>query len=457
MFARYLIQATAQVLQRLLRFDAPADTTITQFQRENPKLGSRDRFQMANACFAAVRFLPLLQHLQAQVHDPKSPEAKEKIHERLAILALALEAHGTVSLPITAQELQTVLRIALENNPDPSHQEWLNTCLSTTATFNEPGTSALQHNFPVWLAQALEQQYGKEAFIAMSQTLKQSAPLDLRVNLLTHKRNAIAQQLQEQGIECAATPYSPWGIRLQGKPSLRQNSLMQDGTVEVQDEGSQLLALLTGAKRGETVVDFCAGAGGKTLALGAMMRNTGRLYALDNSAHRLDGLQPRLKRSGLSNVHTLVLQSETDERLSRLRGKADRVLVDAPCSGLGTLRRHPELAWRNTPKAIEELQQTQLRILESAASLLKPGGSLIYATCSLLEQENEAINRLFTEKFARDFAPQDWTATLKKHDLQALRPDEGATGPALAANAIALLPHIHGADGFYLAGWQRTR
>lgn len=459
MFARYLLNATAQVLQRLVRFDAPADNTIAQFQRENPKLGSRDRLQLSNASFAAVRYLPLLQYLQAIGTTPKSAEARERAKscEHMALLALALEAHGPLTLPITSEQLQALLQTAIDNNPEPSYQDWLNACVESAAAFNEPDTSALQHNLPVWLAQALEEQYGTPGFVAISQTIKQSATLDLRVNLLTHKRNAIAQQLQEQGIASSNTPYSPWGLRLHGKPSLRQNPLLLNGTLEIQDEGSQLLALLTGAKRGETVVDFCAGAGGKTLAIGAMMRNTGRLYALDNSAHRLDGLQPRLKRSGLSNVHTLVLQSEVDERLSRLRGKADRVLVDAPCSGLGTLRRHPELAWRNTPDSIQALQQMQLRILESAASLLKPGGSLVYATCSLLEQENEAVNRLFTEQFAADFTPLDWSDTLEKHSLQALRPSADSAGPVLSSNAIALLPQLHHTDGFYVAGWQKKR
>lgn len=452
MFARYLIQATAQVLQRLLRFDGPADITLTQFQRENPKLGSRDRFQIANASFAALRFLPLLRHLEGL--DAKAPEAKSC--ERLAVLALAIDKHGPVSQPITAAQIQAILQTAIDNVPDSEQQAWLSASLQTSASFSEADSSVLQHNLPQWLAQALQEQYGEAAFVALSQALKQSATLDVRANLMTHKRNAVARELQDQGIECAPTPYSPWGVRMQGKPSLRQNALMSSGAIEVQDEGSQLLALLTGAKRGETVVDFCAGAGGKTLAMGAMMRNTGRLYALDTSAHRLDGLQPRLKRSGLSNVHTLVLQSETDERLGRLRGKADRVLVDAPCSGLGTLRRHPELAWRNKPASIEALQQTQMRILESAASLLKPGGILVYATCSLLEQENEAVNHRFTSTFAREFAPVDWSETLQKQDLQALLATE-AQAPRLASNALALLPHLHHTDGFYLARWQRTR
>ena len=161
----------------------------------------------------------------------------------------------------------------------------------------------------------------------------------------------------------------------------------------MQDEGSQLLALLTDAKRGEMVVDFCAGAGGKTLALGAAMRNTGRLYAFDTSGHRLDALKPRLARSGLSNVHPVQIAHERDERIKRLAGKIDRVLVDAPCSGLGTLRRNPDLKWRQSPQAVAELQAKQAAILASAARLLKPGGRLVYATCSLLRGRERGDRR----------------------------------------------------------------
>jgi 16S rRNA (cytosine967-C5)-methyltransferase len=144
------------------------------------------------------------------------------------------------------------------------------------------------------------------------------------------------------------TPYSPWGLRIEGKPALAKLDAFTRGAIEVQDEGSQLLALLLDANRGEMVVDFCAGAGGKTLAIGACMRSTGPLYAFDTSAHRLDALKPRLARSGLSNVHPAAIAHERDDRIKRLAGKIDRVLVDAPCSGLGTLRRNPDLKWRQT-------------------------------------------------------------------------------------------------------------
>jgi 16S rRNA (cytosine967-C5)-methyltransferase len=182
------------------------------------------------------------------------------------------------------------------------------------------------------------------------------------------------------------------------KPALTRLEAFVKGRIEVQDEGSQLLALLLDAKRGEMVVDFCAGAGGKTLAIGAQMRNTGRLYAFDVSAHRLEALKPRLARSGLSNVHPAALAHERDERVKRLAGKIDRVLVDAPCSGLGTLRRNPDLKWRQDQNAVAELTEKQLSILTSAARMVKSGGRLVYATCSVLPEENERIAEAFSKR-----------------------------------------------------------
>jgi 16S rRNA (cytosine967-C5)-methyltransferase len=220
------------------------------------------------------------------------------------------------------------------------------------------------------------------------------------------------------------------------------------GAIEVQDEGSQLLALLLDAHRGEMVVDFCAGAGGKTLAIGASMRNTGRLYAFDVSGHRLDALKPRLARSKLSNVHPAAIAHERDERIKRLAGKIDRVLVDSPCSGLGTLRRNPDLKWRQTPKALEELTVKQLAILQSAARLLKSGGRLVYATCSLLVQENEAIAQAFTQ------ANPEFEVLGAGAELERLKvPNAAFLCSGDQAEFLRLWPHRHGTDGFFAAAW----
>jgi 16S rRNA (cytosine967-C5)-methyltransferase len=237
------------------------------------------------------------------------------------------------------------------------------------------------------------------------------------------------------------------GLRVQGKPALNKLDIFTGGEIEVQDEGSQLLAILTDAKRGEMVVDFCAGAGGKTLALGAAMKNTGRLYAFDISGHRLDSLKPRLARSGLSNVHPVQIAHERDDRIKRLAGKIDRVLVDAPCSGLGTLRRNPDLKWRQSPQAIAEMSAKQGAILASAARLLKPGGRLVYATCSLLAQENEAVCEAFSLAHP----------AFEKQDAAALLRDLGVSEAERLTSAgnLRLWPHLHATDGFFAAVWRK--
>ena len=222
------------------------------------------------------------------------------------------------------------------------------------------------------------------------------------------------------------------------------------GAIEVQDEGSQLLAALLDPKRGEMVVDFCAGAGGKTLALGALMRSTGRLYAFDTSAHRLDALKPRLARSHLSNVHPGVIAHERDERVKRLSGKIDRVLVDAPCSGLGTLRRNPDLKWRQNPQAVAEMQARQIAILSSASRLLKAGGRLVYATCSLLPAENEEVVAAF-EAQNPGFKPLPATEI-----LQALKIPHATELCSADGRFLRLWPHRHGTDGFFASVWQAS-
>ena len=237
-------------------------------------------------------------------------------------------------------------------------------------------------------------------------------------------------------------------LRVRGKPALHKLEVFTSGAVEIQDEGSQLLALLTGAKRGEMVADFCAGGGGKTLALGAMMRNTGRLYAFDVSGHRLAGLKPRLARSGLSNVYPVQIAHERDERIKRLAGKIDRVLVDAPCSGLGTLRRHPDLKWRQTPASVQDLCARQAAILAGAARLVKPGGRLVYATCSLLRAENEDIARAFGAGRGAEFRAVPVLEPLRK--VQVADPEAIAQG-----DFMRLWPHRHGTDGFFAAVWER--
>jgi 16S rRNA (cytosine967-C5)-methyltransferase len=234
-------------------------------------------------------------------------------------------------------------------------------------------------------------------------------------------------------------------LRVAGKPALQRHPLFEGGAIEVQDEASQLVGYLVAPKRSDMVVDFCAGAGGKTLLLGALMRSQGRLYAFDVSAKRLANLKPRLARSGLSNVYPVQLEDERDRHVKRLAGKIDRVLVDAPCSGFGTLRRNPDLKWRQLESAIPELAAKQARLIAAAATLVKPGGRLVYATCSVLPDENEAIVEGFLGSHS-DFALGDAQGELARAGI------ELETGTMLH-----LYPHRHGCDGFFAAVLERAK
>lgn len=300
------------------------------------------------------------------------------------------------------------------------------------------GSLNTQSELPDWLIERLRP-LDNESLIALGQSMMTQAPLDVRVNIRKAKRDVVLAQLQQEGFNAHATPISPWGIRLQDKPDLHKHPLFLDGTLEIQDEGSQLLALLTQAKKGEMVVDFCAGAGGKTLAMGAMMRDGGRLYAFDTVSARLNRLKPRLAKSGLSHVIMQTIDSLSDNKLSRLKGKCDCVLVDAPCSGSGTLRRQPDLKYRHNAETIAQLCATQAQILQAASSLVKPKGRLIYATCSLLAEENtQQINTFLQEN--THFALSDCTHILPEGTIH-----------GSADKMVYLSPIISQTDGFFAA------
>ena len=420
MHPKALLDESTSLIEKVFKFDHPADAVVARHFRENKSLGPRERATLSDTVFAVLR-----ERLKYEWLARSGSGSKWR---RLAILGFPGD--------------RDFLKSAL-TGPE---KNWLDGCGKVTdADFMAPH----RHNLPEWLAIALREQVGTE-FDALAACLLQPAPLDLRVNALKKKREAVLAECQAAGLAAEVTPYSPLGIRLQGKPNLSKLPAFVGGEVEVQDEGSQLLALLLSPRRGEMVADFCAGAGGKTLALGAAMKNTGRLYAFDTSAHRLEAIKPRLARSGLSNVHPVAIAHERDERIKRLAGKLDRVLVDAPCSGLGTLRRSPDLKWRHTPETVAAQADLQQRILASAARLLKPGGRLVYATCSLLSQENEAVAAAFSAAHT-EFRPvpvADVLADGHVADAADLCTGEGG-------RFLRLWPHRHRTDGFFAAIWQK--
>ena len=426
MHPKALLDACAELVRLTLTLEHPADAVVSRFFRDHRNLGPRERATLAETVYTVLRKKLLFDHLAPSGSGPRE--------RRYAILGF----HGP----------RDFLKSALSEQ----EKTWLDHC---DAVRPADLMERHRHNLPEWLVEPLKAQLG-DGFWPLVDSLSQSAPLDLRVNVLKEKRADVQKELAREAIKSIATPYSPWGLRIEGKPALTKLDLFSRGAVEVQDEGSQLLALLLDAKRGEMVVDFCAGAGGKTLAIGATMRSTGRLYAFDVSGPRLDALKPRLARSGLSNVHPAAIAHERDDRVKRLAGKMDRVLVDAPCSGLGTLRRNPDLKWRQSPQAIEELVAKQTAILASAARLLKSGGRLVYATCSILPQENEDIAQAFSAAHP-DFVPLNMRELLEQ--LKVAHAASLCSGPAQEGEGggefLRLWPHLHATDGFFAAAWVR--
>jgi 16S rRNA (cytosine967-C5)-methyltransferase len=406
-----IVPNTEEVLREILRFTGPADVTLSRYFRENPKLGGRERGVIAEAVYGLLR--------NKSVYTNFAESGVGPMMRRMALLGLT----DTVSVESIAGLSQEEV-------------DWLN---RTAQIDRSKLPLAMRANLPPWLLEKLVARDGEAGALAMAEALNQPAPLDLRVNAIKSNRDAVMTELLAAPILCEATPYSPLGLRVKKKPALQNLPLFKDGAIEVQDEGSQLLAHIVGVKRGEMIVDFCAGAGGKTLALGAGMRNTGRLYAFDVSEKRLAKLKPRLARSGLSNVHPVLIAHENDAKVKRLAGKIDRVLVDAPCSGLGTLRRNPDMKWRQTVESIAEMHAKQIGILNSAARLVKAGGRLVYGTCSFLNEENEDVVSEFLQANP-DFSLVPMREVLEEQKI-ALEMDD----------YLKLLPQLHHTDGFFAA------
>lgn len=416
-FSAPLLDLCALALSEVSQFSHPADAVLSGFFRNHREAGRRDRALIADTVYAALRHWRLLQAI--------APGAGFR---RLALVVWA------TTLGANLRELEPGLK--------RGDGEWVAE-MKTAARLEQ--SFEVQCDLPDWVIALLRRRWDDATLLMHAKSLQQPAPLDLRVNLLKCKREEALSLLAVDGLLGKPTPYSPAGIRMEGNPFINRHPLFLSGDIEVQDEGSQLLAWLVEPRRGEMVVDFCAGAGGKTLAMGALMRSTGRLYAFDVSAKRLENLRPRLARSGLQNVHPQRIEGARDARVKRLAGKIDRVLVDAPCSGLGTLRRNPDLKMRQTTQSVEELRGKQATILDSAAKLLKPGGRLVYATCSLLPEENQDIITAFLQNHGM-FALKSADSIMKRQKIE-----------IECGEYFELWPAQHGTDGFFAAVLEREK
>lgn len=412
-----IVDELTRALSVILKLDGPADVLMKLFFKSSPHLGVRDRGLIAEGIYYALRHYASLRWAMRPVHPDRAP--------RLAALVTLARQHGLEALPpnsIGREEgpLKNILAAKIEDAP-----------------------AHVRAELPQWLFDLIEAQYDDTAVLYPA--MLEGAPLDLRVNLLKANREEVLAELEKNGVQAFATPYSPDGIRLPTKPGLTQWPIYKDGLVDVQDEGSQLIARLVHPHRREMICDFCAGAGGKTLAMGALMRSTGRLYAFDVNEKRLNGMLPRMRRAGLSNVYPIAIRNEKDNRVKRLQGKFDRVLIDAPCSGTGTFRRNPDLKWRLSPAEMDRINDIQKNILEEASKLVKAGGRLVYATCSMIRRENQDVVEAFLA------AHPEW------HLVPALEvlAQQGITFDPEAAKRFGdyfqMLPHVHNTDGFFAA------
>lgn len=393
----------AQVLlAQVLQFEYAADAVVAQYVKRHRQLGARDRALLADVVFGCLRHLRRVERAAGEGAAGEGADAAAWVDAWARGVWKTLD-DATLSFAEAC------------DMPDWLVEDW------------------------PWTGDAVRSR-------AMADAFNQPAPLDLRVNALRHKPEAARAALAADGIETMLGQFSPVALRVIGKPALQRHSLMADGSIEIQDEGSQLLALLLAPRRGEQIVDFCAGAGGKALQMAAMMRNSGRVHAFDVSSGRLSELALRARRAGASNIAPMALQGENDPRLQRLAGKADRVLVDAPCSGLGTLRRSPDRKWRQSRDDVADHAAAQTAILAAAAQLVRPGGVLVYATCSMLAMENTDVVEAFL-------------AAQPGFDLEAAAPvltRHGVNLPGDGRATLHLNPLDHGTDAFFAARMVRS-
>ncbi len=416
-----LYRSATELLEAILSNHQAADKQMERFFRGHPMLGQGDRGFVAETVYGCLRHRRSLAYLLGEDRAGAQNLVAAYLLTEGGFSARALIDAGVRPAGVDLAALAAQARIPRAGLP-----------------------LAVRTDLPDWLLQRLLSRYGESETLELATALNRPASLDLRVNTLKADRAAVMERLAAEGFTVTPTPWSAIGLRSRDRAPLFGTAAFRDGWFEVQDEGSQLVGMLLEPRRRQMVVDFCAGAGGKTLQLGAMMANSGTIYALDVSRQRLERLKPRLRRAGLDNVRPIAIAHERDPRIQRLRGKIDRVLVDAPCTGTGTLRRNPDIKWRQPDLA--ELVATQKRILAAASELVKPGGRVVYATCSLLPEENDEVVGEFRAGHP-EFQPQPAVEILARRGAAMTMEDD----------ALRLYPHRHNTDGFYAIALDRER
>ena len=407
----------------------PADAIANSFFRDRRYIGSGDRRSVSDRAWGVLRARRRLTWWVERAGLPVSPRllvAASLLLEGWAVSGVMQSFSGGAYGPTPLTPAEQTGLVELEGH-----------------TLSHPKMpQAVKLEVPDWILPLLRERFGHELNAEMA-VMSEPAPLDLRVNLLKSTLEEVQASLTTEGIESVPTPISPWGLRVAGRRPITTGPAFQSGVVEIQDEGSQLVAALLDARPDMRVVDWCAGAGGKTLALAMSMKNRGHIVACDVSAPRLDGAVRRLRRAGVHNVERHLVEAG-DKWAKRRAGSFDRVLVDAPCTGTGTWRRNPDARMRLTERDLSELVEKQAGILDQASRLVRKGGKLVYATCSILPGENEAQVQAFLSAHS-DFSlvplTRAWTLAV---------PPPGP-GPYLL-----LTPRQHGTDGFFAAVMERV-
>lgn len=419
------LQAILELTEEIDRVPRPADAVVSAFFRARRRMDDRDRGVILET------FQDLLRHRARLGWWLKHVGRKETARSRLLAWLILGDRHT----PDQVVRLFNGAKFGPEPL-SPSEQSMLRKLRG--GTIDHPAMSDdVRLECPDWASGLLRARFGS-AFEAEMAALLRPPSLDLRVNTLKAERGAVLSDLRTAGLPAEGTTMAPQGIRIRASVPLSRVPGLRDGAVEIQDEGSQLVAMLVDARPGDRVVDFCAGAGGKTLAIAAQMENKGRIIACDINEGRLKRSSERFRKAGVHNAETRLLTSESDKWVKRHKTGFDRVLIDAPCSGTGTWRRNPDARWRDAEEqGLETLIELQSRIFASAARLVKPGGRLVYATCSLLGEENEA----------------QVTAFLAAHPAFRVIPlrDIAPDLPSAQADYLSLTPARHDTDGFFAA------
>ena len=423
------LKATLDLMHEVDHVARPADAVVSAWFRARRYIGDADRGPVSDLLYALLRHQARLGWWLAKLGYQAVP--------RTRLLAFLVLDQGKT--PDQVDRLFTGGKF--ENPPLTGEERTLLAELQGCKIDHPDMPDEVRVECPSWPLASLRRRFDG-SFQREMAALLAAAPLDLRVNPLKSTREAALGALKSLGLEAEASRMAPYGIRVKERPSLASLPMLQAGEVEIQDEGSQLVAMLVDARPGERVVDFCAGAGGKTLAIAVQMANKGRIIACDVLANRLKRSAERFRRAGLHNIETRPLAGENDPWVKRHKGTFDRVLVDAPCSGTGTWRRNPDARWRPLGAGLDSLVPLQARILASAARLVRPGGRLVYATCSLLPQENE-------EQVAAFLGAHPAFHVVKLSEV----------APRLADSAhpdyLSLTPARHDTDGFFAAVMQR--